>query len=165
MSDMKDALRKAGLVSGKQVRRVQHTERVRRKELGEEGLEAERRRREADREAELERKKATDRARQEALEADREEESTRYRVETLLLESNLMGREAGPKRFYFEHPDGYIHFLDVSPPLARRLQMGDAAIVEAHGILSTDFVAIPGKAAHELERIERERILFWNIRR
>ena len=164
MGDMKDAMRKAGLVSPKQIRQVEHAGRVHRTDIGAEGLEAEQAAREAELQAEQERKRAADRARERELQADHGGETRRARVAALLQDANLMSREGGPKRFYFTHPTGRIHFLDVSPGLTRRLQMGDAAIVDATGVLATDFIAIAGKAAHELRLIDRERILCWNVR-
>jgi uncharacterized protein YaiL (DUF2058 family) len=164
MADMKDALRKAGLVSQKQVRQADHAGRVHRQDVGAEGLAAERERRQAELEADLEHKRAADQARERDLQAQREQEAQRTRVEALLRDGNLMAREGGPRRFYFTDPTGQIHFLDVSPGLARRLQMGDAAIVDAAGVLSADFVAISGKAAHELRLVDRRRVIFWNVR-
>ena len=164
MGDMKDALRKAGLASQKQVRQVEHAGRVHRTNVGAEGLEAERSERETELRAEQERKRAADRARERELQAHREDEARRSRVEALLRDGSLMAREGGPRRFYFTHPSGQVHFLDVSPGLVRRLQMGDAAIVDACGLLPTDFIAIAGKNAHELRLVDSERILFWNVR-
>jgi len=164
MADMKDALRKAGLVSQRQVRQSEHAGRVHRKEVGDEGLAAERERQAAELQTELERKRTSDLARERELQFQREQEAQRTRIETLLRDANLMTREGGPKRFYFTHPTGQIHFLDVSPGLARRLQMGDAAIIAAAGVLKSDFIAISGKAAHELRLVDRERILYWNVR-
>jgi uncharacterized protein YaiL (DUF2058 family) len=164
MADMKDALRKAGLVSQRQVRQAEHAGRVHRTDVGAEGLAAEQERRESEQQAELEHKKSSDQAREHELQVQREQEARHARVEALLREGNLMAREGGPKRFYFTHPTGQIYFLDVSPGLARRLQMGDAAIVDAAGVLSSDFIAVPGKTAHELRLVERERILHWNVR-
>lgn len=164
MGDMKDALRKAGLASQKQIRQVEHAGRVHRTNVGPEGLEAERAEREAKLRAEQEQKRTADRDRERARQVQRQDEARRTRVVTLLRDANLMAREGGPRRYYFTHPSGRIHFLDVSPGLVRRLQMGDAAIVDASGLLPADFIAIAGKAAHELQMIERERILCWNGR-
>ena len=46
MSDMREAMRKAGLVTDKQVRQAKHKDRVHRKEVGPDGLKRERRERE-----------------------------------------------------------------------------------------------------------------------
>lgn len=165
MSDLRKALREAGLVSEKQVRQAKHTQRVKRKELGEEGLAAQRAARAAEREAEAARKREADRQRNEAVLQEKATEGSRTRVHSLLREESLLEREAGPKRFYFALPDGLITFLEVSPGLAKRLTQGDAAIVGAEGVLKSEFTAISGKAAAELERLDRGRILMWNARR
>ncbi|MBM3318243.1 MAG: hypothetical protein FJY75_10385, partial [Candidatus Eisenbacteria bacterium] len=48
MADLRKALKDAGVVSEKELRQARHADRVRRKELGEEGLEAQREHREAE---------------------------------------------------------------------------------------------------------------------
>ena len=162
MGDMRDALRKAGAVSGKQVRQSQHKDRVRRTELGTDGLEAERQRKEQETDQEQERKRQEDRTHEQGLRATQADEAQHARLHTLLADGNLMSREAGPRRFHFEHPDGFIYFLEVAPGLIRRLQMGDAAIVAAEGVLPTDFIAVSGKVAGELRHVAPERLLLWN---
>jgi hypothetical protein len=164
MADMRDALRKAGLTSEKDVRQAKHRDRVRRKELGQAGLAEERRQRDAEHQAGAAEKRRADRARETDMQAARQEEQHQTRIESLLRGDDLMTREGGPKRFYFAMPDGHIFFLDVSPNLARRLAQGDAAIVDTRGILTTEFAAIAGKTAGELRTLAPERILFWNIR-
>jgi uncharacterized protein YaiL (DUF2058 family) len=164
MGDMRDALRKAGLASEKEVRQAKHRDRVRRTELGEEGLARERAAREAAQAAERTHKKQEDRAREAAQKEARDREERRQRLATLLQENDLMGREGGPRRFYFVTPERTISFLAVSPQLARRLAQGDAAVVAAAPELHADFAVISGKAAHELSAIDPERILFWNAR-
>jgi hypothetical protein len=163
MADMRDALRKAGLASEKDVRQVKHRDRVRRKKLGQEGLAEERRQKEADHRARLAEKKNADQARETDRQAAKEGEQKQTRIESLMRGDDLMAREAGPKRFHFVMPGGQIFFLDVSPNLIKRLSQGDAAIVDARGILTSEFVAIAGKTARELRTLAPERILFWNI--
>ncbi len=165
MSDLRKALQEAGLVSEKQIRQAKHQERVERKDLGQEGLAAQRRQREAEQLAELAQKREADRQRNEARLEEKAAEGGRGRVTSLLREESLIEREAGPKRFYFALPDGRITFLEVSPGLARRLTQGDAAIVDAAGVIKAGFTAVSGKAAVELERLDRKRILMWNARR
>ena len=165
MADMRDALRKAGLASKKELRQVKHRDRVRRKDLGKDGLAAEREQGEAEHRAEGEDKKRADRAREKDRAQHQRDEAVRTRLASLLQENDLSSREGGPKRFYFETPDGHISFLEVSPNLVRRLAQGDAAIVSAADVLRADFIPIPGKAAHELHRLAPERILLWNARR
>jgi len=164
MSDLRKALKRAGVVSEKDIRRAQHEKRVERKELGEEGLEAERRRRDEELRAEQAQRQQAGAERAHEQRARKENEERRLRVEGLLGPSDLAIREAGPRRFYFAMPDGEIAFVDVSDALSRRLAQGDAAIIVGKGISERDFAIIPGKVATELEAVDRARILMWNAR-
>ncbi|MFH1143194.1 MAG: DUF2058 family protein [Candidatus Eisenbacteria bacterium] len=158
-------MKRAGLASDKEIRQAQHQERVRRKELGQEGLEEERRRLERERQAAQVRRRDADRERERLLQQRREAQSRTARIAGLLQDADTLPREGGPRRFFFEMPAGPIAFIDVSEGLARRLVQGDAAIVAARGLLARDFAVVGGKAAREVEQLDRERLLFWNIRR
>lgn len=163
--DIRKALKKAGLASEKDLRRTRHEERVRRTEMGAEGLAEEQQRREQERLAEEARKRQADRDRERAMQTRREEETRLGKLAGLLQEADVLGREGGPRRFFFELPDGAIVFVDVSESLARRLIQGDAAIIRATGVLSKEFSVVSGKAAKEIEQLDRARVLFWNARR
>lgn len=165
MGDMRDAMKKAGLVSEKDVRQSKHQQRVKRKNLGEEGLTEERRRKDEAFGAELARKRAADQRLAKERESEREVTTEQAKLTSLLREGNLLAREGGARRFYFECPGGQICFLDVSPNLARQLAQGEAAIVDCEGVLKGDFIAVPGKVANELKHLAAERILSWNIPR
>jgi len=163
--DLKKALKKAGLASEKEVRQARHQDRLRRKELGEEGLAEERERLERERRAEQARRREADRERERDLQAKREERSRVARLSGILQDADVLAREGGPRRFFFETPSGPIFFVDVSEGLARRLALGDAAVIAAQGVLPREFAIVSGKAAREIEQIERARILFWNAKR
>jgi uncharacterized protein YaiL (DUF2058 family) len=164
MSDLRKALKQAGVVSEKDIRRAQHEKRVERKELGEDGLEAERRRRDEELRAEQAQRQQAGAERVQEQRARKENAERRLRVEGLLPTSDLAIREAGPRRFYFAMPDGEVAFVDVSDAMSRRLAQGDAAIIVGKGISERDFAIIPGKVAAELEAVDRARILMWNGR-
>ncbi len=164
MSDLRKALKQAGVVSAKQVRQAQHDDRVRRKELGEEGLAAERRQKDEAHQAEEAQRKSADAEREKRQRSEREAAARLARLQELLRSHDLAPRGAGPVRFYFTLPDERIFFLDVSDALARRLAQGDAAIIDGQGVLDRDFGIIPGKVAVELERIARQRIVLWHAR-
>jgi hypothetical protein len=162
--DLRKALEKSGLASQKKLRQAKHQDRVRRKQLGEEGLEAERAQREQDHRAEQAARRNADRARERTRQAQQAEAARAAKITHLLQEANLLPREAGPRRFYFETPAGTIPFVEVSEALARRLIQGDAAIADAAGILPAGFAVISGKAAAELAALEKPRLLHWNVR-
>ena len=165
MADMRDALKKAGLVSQKDLRQVMHKDRVKRTDLGKDGLEAERREREAAFQKEQACKRAADRSREQTRESERELTAEQAKLSTLLRDGNLLTRDGGPRRFFFERPGGQISFLDVSPNLMRQLAQGEAAIIDCAGVLKGDFIAVPGKVAHELRSLASERIIAWNVPR
>ena len=163
--DIRKALKKAGLASDKDVRQAKHQDRLRRTELGTEGLAAERRRVELEQQAEQARRRQADRERERLLQARREEQGRLGKIAGLLQDADLLLREAGPRRFFFEMPGGEIVFVDVAEALARRLIQGDAAVIHAGGILPREFSIVSGKAAREIEQLDRARVLFWNARR
>jgi uncharacterized protein YaiL (DUF2058 family) len=164
MADLRDAMKKAGVVSDKQVRQSRHEARVHRSEVGAEGVEAERMRRDEELRAETERRGAADAERDRARRAGAEAEARRVRLKALVRDHDLSVSDAGPRRFYFTVAGGEIAFVDVSDPLARRLAQGDAAIIDGRGFLERDFGIVSGKIAVECETIERSSILLWNAR-
>jgi len=163
--DLRKALKKAGLASEKEIRQARHQDRVRRKELGADGLAAERERLERERRAEQARRREADRERERAMQARHDEETRASRLAGILQDADVLPREGGPRRFFFEIPAQRIVFVDVSEGLARRLALGDAAIIDAQGILPREFAIVSGKAAREVESIDRKRVLLWNARR
>jgi len=89
MADLSDALKKAGLVSDKEIRQKKHGDRVKRKKLGQDGLEAESRQREEAHQAEQERKRDQDRQHEEQLRADKASAGGQSRLVSLLKDSDL----------------------------------------------------------------------------
>ena len=61
--------------------------------------------------------------------------------------------------------DRGFDLVEVSPGACKRLSQGDVAIVNAEGILRTEFALITGKDAHQLDSLDASRILVWNARR
>ncbi len=165
MADMRDALKKAGMVSDKQIRQTKHQDRVKRKELGLDGLEAERQKRDDRYREEQSKKKHTDKKTNLLKAASQVDLEKKTALKRIIKEENILAREGGNKRFYFQLPDGTIPFIEISPILGKRLAQGDAAIVDSEQILIDDFAVLSGKAAHQLSALEQERIIFWNVKR
>jgi len=164
MADMRKALEQAGLVSQKKLRQAKHRDRVRRKELGDDGVEAQRAARDAEQARAREEQKRADAARQQAQRTAAEADARHHRLLGLFQRNDLSLQEAGPRRYFFELPDGRIRFVDVSDAMKRRLAQGDAVIADGAGLLDREFVLLPGKAVSELEATAPERILFWAAR-
>lgn len=164
MSDLRDAMKKAGVVSEKQVRQARHGDRVHRKEVGADGLAAEREQREAAFATEQARRRSEDAEMEKARRERQASAAPPLHLAQLVRANDLSVQEAGPRRFYFALPSAEVAFVDVSDALARRLSQGDVAIVDGAGILERDFGLVTGKIAREIEAIERSRILLWNAR-
>jgi len=162
VSNLRDQLLKAGLVSAKQARQAVHQERVHRKEAGQEGLEAERREREEAQLRELEEKKARDRAAEEARRAALAEESRKTAVAARILNGWIKDATAGDRRFFFVTDGDRITYLDLNERAMRRLQNGNAAIVDTLGLVRGSYCVVDQGAAEALARDHREIIRYWS---
>src|SRR5215831_18163527 len=100
MGDLRDALKKAGLIDEKADKRLKHEERVQRKELGREGLEAQKRADDEARRGRDEQKKGDAKAAQQRLDSDRQR-SERWKKLLSNLESEALQGGSGPRRFHF----------------------------------------------------------------
>jgi uncharacterized protein YaiL (DUF2058 family) len=162
MGDLKDQLRKAGLVSEKEIKRARHQERVHATEVGRAGIEAERRETEERARRDAEERRLADRRREEERRRSREEEAARSRGEQTIRGSLLADATGGSRRFFFETHDGAIRFLDLSDSAARKLATGTAAIIESRGLVRGDYCLIDARAASEIETLFPRIVCFWN---
>lgn len=162
MSSLKDQLLKAKLVSKKQVRKAEHEQRQKRKELGREGIEQERARLRAELE-EKERLRKEEQQHQERLR--REEELARgglQRIRSLVSGSDLGRVGAGPNAFYYKAADGRIPRVEISGAMAEQLEAGRAAVVELPGDPAPEVYIVPREVADQVQRIDPGVIRFWN---
>ncbi len=162
MSDIREQLAKAGLVSNKQVRQAKHQDRVHRKEVGVDGLAEERAGAERAFREQQEEKRQRDRAREEE---HRRQQAARQREEALRARIRgawLRDATSGGRRFYFIVAGGRITYLDLSDGAVRRLLGGTAAIVDSCGAVRGEFCVIDGNGAQVLAREHGEVIRFWN---
>lgn len=162
MSDIRDQLRKAGLVSDKQVRAAKHQDRLHRKEVGQEGLESERAESEEAFRRRLEERRQQDRERSEAL---RRRQAGQQRAEALRVKIRagwLRDATSGARRFYFVVESGRITYLDLSDGAVRRLLGGSAAVVATVGAVRGEFCVVDGHTAQALAREHSDVIRFWN---
>ena len=162
MSNLRDQLLKAGLVSAKQAKQAAHQERVHRKEVGHEAIEAERRMREEAHRRDAEEKKQHDRAVEEARRAEQVEAAKRDAVKLRIQGGWIKDATAGDRRFFFVAQGERITFLDLNERAMKRLQQGGAAIVETCGVVRGEHCVIEATAAEALESDHREIIRFWN---
>ncbi len=162
MSDIREQLRKAGLVTSKQVRRAKHEERLHAAEVGREGLEAERAAEDERLRQEIEERRRSDRLREEALRRRAAEEAHAGRLGALIRGGWMREATAGARRFFFVVPSGRISFIDLADLAARRLATGTAAIVQSFGHVRGEHCVVTDKAAAEIEKHTPAAIVFWN---
>lgn len=162
MADLRDQLRKAGLISEKQLRQAKHKERVHAKETGHDGLAEERRKEEARLKSEREHRKREDRLREKERLEKQKDASSVNRLAQLIQSGTIRDAGIGTRRFFFPTKSGRITYLDLSETATRMLVCGKAAIVEAEGPPPARFCVLTERAASEIKEIDADRLLFWN---
>jgi len=165
VSDLKEQLRKAGLVSEKRLRQVKHEERLHASEVGREGLAAERQEQEERLRQEEKARRQGDRAREQERKSKAAQHAATERLAQILTRGWIRDATVGTRRFFFVTREGRITFLDLADLAAIRLGSGTAAIVETGGAVRGAFCVIQETAAEQLAQIDPERIRFWNRRR
>ena len=156
MGDLRDAFKKAGLIDDKTERRLKHEQRVERKELGREGLEAKERREESERQQREEQKRADVKTAQQRLDHERQRTEKWKRLVALLDEHAVRG-SSGPRRFHFLDGDGWLPYVQVDDDTGRRLEAGELALVRLPTTGDTAFV--PRAVALELAAVAPQQIL------
>ncbi len=162
MDSLKDQLLKTKLVNKKQLRRLEHEKRVKQKELGRDGVQAEKdlRRQELKKKEEL---KQAEQKKQNQLRLKAEEEiKAQQRIDELVAGANVLESAFGPRRFYFVDSIGKIPFLEVSEAIAARLEKGDLAIVEIREGRHPGFFLVSAGVAARLKQLDSETVRFWN---
>lgn len=129
MGNMRDAFKKANLLSDKDAKRLAHEERVHRSEVGREGTAAEQRQREAELARLQERERERTRQQQQELERSKQREAERDACLALLETEARKPSPSGRMRFYFELEDGRLPSVEVSEAELRQLQAGGLCIV------------------------------------
>jgi uncharacterized protein YaiL (DUF2058 family) len=162
MSDLRKQLRKAGLVTDKQLRQAKHKDRVHASEVGHEGIAAEKKAEEERLRAEREERKRADRKREEERKRQEKEAAASQRLARVIQRGWIREATAGSRRFFFETPSGRISFLDLSDVAARRVSSGSAAIVETAGTVRGEFCVVGVRAAQEIGELRPELIRVFN---
>ena len=158
MGNMRDALRKANVLSKKDERRLKHQERVHRSDVGREGLEDEQRERQRD----LGEKQAEDRARTQAIQQERE--AVRQAAAERAACEDLLAREVvrpgSRSSFFLELPDGSLPCLGLGPVESQNLRAGAVCLVcvgprgsHSYGLLATEH-------ARRVHKVLPERVIW-----
>jgi len=161
MSDLRDQLRKAGLITDKQVRRAKHEDRIHASQVGHEGIEAERRAEEDRLRAEEEARRRADKVRADDERRRKAEAEQQDRLTNLIRGGWVREATAGSRRFFFETRTGRVTFLDLSDSAMRSLSLGRAAIIETCGLVRGEFCVVTDRAAAGIRASDPQIIRFW----
>ena len=158
LGDIGQALREAGVLKEKDAKRIAHQERVRKKEVGRKGGEAEKQARKQ--EIEANRREQQDRT--EAAQKRHENENQAAFLARLVKQGTVVTAGRG-KRFYFVARSGKVPFVEVNDDTTRQLVDGRAGIVEVPGESRLRHVVIVGRDRLEsLRTADSELVRFWN---
>jgi uncharacterized protein YaiL (DUF2058 family) len=162
MSDLREQLKKAGLVTDKQLRQARHQERVHASQVGREGILAERSAAIERLRLEDEERKRLDREREEQKRRKQEEDAARNRIATLIQTGWIREATAGARRYFFELPGGRVTFLDLTEQAMRQVGSGGAAIARTMGHVRGEFCVITATAAAELQKLGSDALCCWH---
>lgn len=157
MNDIRDALRKAGLIDKKTEKRLEHEERVRKKGLGRDGRAKERQDAAAGHQQRQASTRQDVRQAQERHNQEQDGAAQRKRAVQRVVEEELR-RTSGPLRFHYRDPNGLLPFVPISEDIARRLESGTIGLVAKNA--GHDTALVPRDVAVELSRVLPERLLF-----
>lgn len=133
MGNLGDELKKAGLISDKELRRKRHEDRVHRKKVGREGLQAEQQKTRE----EQQRRREEQRARNRAVESERRSQTSgaeaRAQARDLIRSRAQAWKEPATRRFHFQDPAGRCPYMLVPDAVARRLEAGELGITWLEG--------------------------------
>ena len=114
MADLKDQLRKSGLVSDKRAKQAAHEERSRKKKLGRDAAAREKEQQETERRLKERERREADRQREQQRQ-QREAEAQQHHRLLQLVEANAMRSGVrGPRRFHFVTRERSIPFLTLN---------------------------------------------------
>ena len=129
MGSMRDAFKKANLISGKDVKRLEHEERVHRSEVGREGVEREKEQRKQEIEQSQQADREATRKAQERIEKERKEDLEIAACKALIADEARRPAAGASVRYFFELRDGRLPFVEVGEQDLRQLQAGALSIV------------------------------------
>jgi hypothetical protein len=161
MGDLKDQLRKSGLVSDKRAKQVAHEERSRKKKLGRDATAREKEQQEAARREREKARRESDRQREQQRQQQEQAAEEQHRLAQLVESNAMRSGVRGPRRFHFVTRERSIPFLAINEQTAELLQRGHAAICEVPDTHPSEFVVIPNEAADRVRGLAPELIRFY----
>ena len=167
MDDIKEQLLANKIIDKKRLRQVEHEERVRRKALGRDGIEAERQQVREAIEARQKEMREQDREKdreQEAEHRDGMDEQERIsQLQNLVSSGAIREGIFGTRRFFFTTRERKMPFLNVSDEIAGKIEYGRAAIAEVPGGTGREWVIVSREAADRMRAIDPDSVCFLNV--
>lgn len=158
LGDLGKALREAGVIDEKDAKKIAHKERVRKKDVGREGVEKEKRQKEKA----LEEAQRDKRSLIEAAQKQHDDESQSAFIDRLIAGGTVQ-RSGRGKRFHFVARSGRIPFVEADDATTRQLVEGRAGIVEVPGQSGRQHVVIAGRdRLQSIRDADAELVRFWN---
>jgi uncharacterized protein YaiL (DUF2058 family) len=158
---LKDELYKAKLINKKQVRQLEHEDRVEKKKLGKEGMKEKEEKRLHAIEEQQEEQKKRDQSLAKEQKQQMTEKERQARIEDIISNGKIAEGSAGNRKFYFVAKNGKIPFLFVTDRLVEDLQRGVAAIVEYGGSGLGEFVIVNAPSAQKIHALAPDMIRFY----
>ncbi len=162
MNSLKDQLLKKKLVNKKQARRIEHENRVKQKELGREGVQAEKDLHRQELKKQQQQRQAEQKRQNQLRIKAEEEKKGQQRIDELIAGADLLESAFGPRRFYFVDSIGKIPFLEISEAIAARLEKGEIAIIEVREGHHPGVFLVSAGVAARLKQLDPEVVRFWN---
>lgn len=157
MSDLQEALLKAGLADDKKLEQERRRRRKQRKSLDPSEI----RRKHADKE--IQRKqyelelRNDERKRQQIIQDELHEDRI-----ARIIDSGRVEIPSGNRRFFFVDKEGNIPFIETDDNVIKGLRRGELAIVEEGKGNSSTVILVNRDTALLLKEYDSERIRFWN---
>ena len=166
MTDLKEQMLKAGLITEDQAKRSTHKQKQQNKKLGREGREQRKRQTQEEARGQAKVQADADRQRgqkqQENQKQKEQKQQGRQREQTTIskaLDGGAVANWEGPRTYYFSD-GGEIVYLKVTDTAAKMLEGGKAAIVKAK--TRSRYTLIVSGAAKELLEAEPARVVTFH---
>ena len=127
---LREELLKAKLINKKQLKKIEHEERLEKKQLGREGVKQKEEKRFAEIEQKLLEQRKKDKELAKEQQKEEQEKQKISQISDIILQNRLSDKSAGNNKFYFVAANGKMPFLLLSDSVCEKLERGQAAIVE-----------------------------------
>ena len=157
MSDLQDALLKAGLADGKDLDKERRRRRKKRK--GMDASEIRRDHGEKSKQRKIEEHEIRDQERERQREIQSETSGDKI---NRIIDAGKMEIPSGNRRFFFVDKEQYIPFIETDESVIRSLRRGELAIVEEGKRINSTFILVNRETANLVNEYDSELIRFWN---